>query len=304
MSTGVIFDIKRFAIHDGPGIRTTLFLKGCPLSCFWCHNPEGIAPEPELAFNKKRCLADCAACREVCPNSVLSLVDGRVEIDHNRCSLCGTCAGICPSEALTLIGKEISPLEAMAEVCKDRAFYEESGGGVTFSGGEPLLQPVFLKEMLDRCQKQGIHTCLDTCGYAPPDLLDDISRQVDLFLFDLKLVDHTMHRLHTGVSNELILDNLKRLVGNGCSVVVRIPLIPGVNDGLEDIRRAAEFLQTLNGLKSVSLLPFHNIAADKYRRLGRNYRPGDIGISLEKSITAAKRILETVGLKVRIGSET
>jgi pyruvate formate lyase activating enzyme len=304
MTTGRIFDIKRFAIHDGPGIRTTLFLKGCPLSCIWCHNPEGLKSEPEIAFDQKKCLAGCALCREACPNSALSLKNGGVEIDAARCLLCGTCAEACPSLALTLIGYKMSPTKAAAEIERDRAFFEESGGGVTFSGGEPLLQPEFLKEVLKLCRKQGIHTCLDTCGYAPPSALRDISGYVDLFLYDLKMVDSEKHTRFTGVSNRRILTNLVDLCRSGRSVVVRIPLIPGLNDGREDMRSTGEFLGSLEGLKSVRLLPYHDIARDKYRRLGGELRLGKDGISGEPKAAGFIKILEGYGLDVRLGSES
>ena len=231
--TGIVFDIKRFAVHDGPGIRTTVFLKGCPLHCCWCHNPESIEPNP---------------CRV---SSVLKL-NGR---------------SFTKTET---IGYEISAGNLLAELEKERVFMDESGGGVTFSGGEPLLQHDFLLEMLKICQTNGMHTTVDTSLYASWEKIKAVSEFTGLFLVDLKLMESAAHQLYTGVSNELILDNIRKLSASDASIIIRIPVIPNVTDSTENIRQSIAFLQTLNGkIREVNLLPFHRTANEKYKRVGR-----------------------------------
>jgi pyruvate formate lyase activating enzyme len=267
---GTIFDIKRFAIHDGPGIRTTIFFKGCPLHCVWCHNPEGIESRFELMPNPRRCAADCTECLKVCPD-VLAKKDGRILLQRavRGDALCSRCADACVYDALRLVGKRVTVEDITAEVEKDRIFYEQSGGGVTFSGGEPLLQPVFLSELIDELKTQGFHLALDTSGFAAWEVLDRIARKFDLILYDLKIMNDVMHRKYTGVSNRLILDNLKRLSSVGKEIWVRVPLVPGVNDDEENMRRTADFLRPLRNIKRVSVLPYHKGGCEKYTNLGK-----------------------------------
>jgi pyruvate formate lyase activating enzyme len=208
LTTGIVFDIKKFSIHDGPGIRTTIFFKGCPLRCWWCHNPEGLTPEPELMIRANRCIR-CDACLDVCPHGAISRDGDKVFTDVAKCLRCGTCVAACYAEARQIVGQEMAAAQVMAEIERDVPFYDESGGGATFSGGEPLLQPDFLCELLSACRARGIHTAVDTCGFAPWEVLDSVRKYVDLFLYDLKLMDEARHRAFTGVSNALILSNLR-----------------------------------------------------------------------------------------------
>ncbi len=242
--TGTVFNIQRFSTHDGPGIRTTVFLKGCPLACPWCHNPESRAPELEIAFNEGRCI-HCGAC-------VRSCKAGAVE-NRLLCVLCGECVDACPTGAREIVGRVYTVDELLAEVERDRDFYQDSGGGVTFSGGEPLMQPTFLASALAACKARELHTTVDTTGFAPNATLRDVARHTDLFLYDLKLMDTERHRAYTGASNELILDNLRTLAELGSEVVIRIPLIPGITDTEENLTAIGDFVHSL-GLGRVSLV--------------------------------------------------
>jgi len=268
---GTIFDVKRFAIHDGPGIRTTIFFKGCHLHCLWCHNPEGIESRFELMPIPKRCAADCTECLKVCPGGALAKKDGRIAFQRavRGDALCSRCADACVYDALRLVGKRVTVEDLVTEVEKDLIFYEESGGGVTFSGGEPLHQPEFLTNLIDALKAKRFHLALDTSGLAPWEVLNRIARKCDLILYDLKIMDDVKHRKYTGVSNRLILDNLKRLASLGKEIWVRIPFVPGVNDDDENIRRTADFLRPLPNIKRVSVLPYHKGGCEKYTNLGK-----------------------------------
>ena len=256
--TGLVFDIQRFSLHDGPGIRTTLFLKGCPLRCWWCHNPESQAAGLELIRWPQRCIG-CGACLEACPAGAITPAG---DVDPARCTLCGACVDACHAQARQLVGRDMTVAQALAELERDRPFYDQSGGGVTISGGEPLAQPDFLLALLRACRQADLHTALDTCGHAPWPLLDAVRPYVGLFLYDLKLIDPGRHRQVTGVSNELILDNLRALAAHGHRLILRLPVIPGVNDDDDNIRRVA----ALAAIERVDLLPYHRTALDKYRR--------------------------------------
>jgi pyruvate formate lyase activating enzyme len=261
---GLIFNIMRFCLHDGPGTRTTVFFKGCPLGCWWCHNPEGRSAQPDLMFFENRCVL-CGECLNACPHGVIVQEDGVMRTTE-ACHACGTCVDVCAAGARELAGHWMSIPEVLDEIEKDRLFWDESGGGVTFSGGEPFLQPHFLDSLLDACQARHIHTAVETCGYVKRDLLLRLSSKADLFLFDLKLLDSEKHRANTGRGNESILANLRALAQASRPLIVRYPVIPGVNDDEENVKQMMMLLRSL-GLGCVHLLPFHPTGAAKYRRL-------------------------------------
>lgn len=272
--TGIIFDIQRFSVHDGPGIRTTVFLKGCPLRCLWCHNPEGISPKPELMFFDYNCLG-CGTCVRACPEKAIAFdvqTQKKPVLTQERCTGCGSCAQACPSGAWRLVGRTVTVEELLSALERDVPFYDRSAGGVTFSGGEPLFQPEFLCAALEACKERRIHTVVDTSGFAPTPVLEEVAHLADLFLFDLKPMDEEEHRSYTGASNSLVHANLRKLVEWERPVIVRVPLIPGITDTERNVQMLVGFLAELRaGIKKVELLPYHEVA-QKYARLGKIYR--------------------------------
>jgi pyruvate formate lyase activating enzyme len=268
MTQGYVFNIQRFSVHDGPGIRSTVFLKGCPLSCSWCHNPEGIDPGPELVLSPRRCIA-CGECLVVCPRDLPAPTDQRYPGLPDSCLVCGACAEVCPTQARQLAGERMSVDQVMAEVLKDLIFFEESDGGVTFSGGEPLSQPRFLRRLLAASRHQGVHTAVDTSGLTPWRELESVADLTDLFLYDVKALDDDTHRLWTGVSNESILSNLRRLGAVHPRIWVRVPVVPGVNDAPDHLQAIGRLAAGLSGVERVCLLPYHPLGEDKRRRQGR-----------------------------------
>jgi pyruvate formate lyase activating enzyme len=298
--TGIVFDIKKFSIHDGPGIRTTVFFKGCPLSCWWCHNPEGQSPEPELVLRASRCIR-CGACLEVCDQGAISWDGDVVFTDREKCVLSGACVEVCYAEAREIVGQEMTVAQVMAEIERDIAFYDQSGGGVTFSGGEPLSQPGFLLVLLRASKEKEIHTAVDTCGFATWETLDSIRKHVDLFLYDLKLMDDARHRRFTGVSNELILKNLQRLSAQGHDIFLRVPIIPGINDDAENIRQIGTFAAALPRLNRVDILPYHRAAAEKYHRLSKVYGLPETHPPSDERMAEITQILRGFGLPVKTG---
>ena len=271
---GWIFDIKRFAVHDGPGIRTTVFLKGCGLSCAWCHNPESIHAQPELLLNPSRCIG-CGACVEVCPNDVHSFNEsGEHLLRRDRCNHCGKCVDACYSEALLMAGRETTVGEVVDILAEDRSFYETSGGGVTLSGGEPLLQNEFALSLLRCCKEEGFHTAVDTSGHLPWEAIEKALPYIDLVLYDLKSMDSEVHKQYTGSGNDRLLANLKRIDESGVPIEIRMPIIPTVNDTNGSIESAGRFLTALNNIKEVRLLAYHRYAGSKYLSVGRpNHMP-------------------------------
>ncbi len=288
---GLIFNIQRFSLHDGPGIRTVVFFKGCPLRCLWCHNPEGQFFKKEMVFWEERCIS-CKTCLNTCSNSAVN--------DPEKCLLCAKCVEACPSGAREIAGKEMTVEEVMDEIKKDIAFYDESSGGVTFSGGEPLLQKDFLIPLLKICKENGINTAIETCGYSRWEVLFYVSRFTDLFLFDLKIMDEESHRKFTGVSNNIILENLKNLSSVHKKIIVRIPVIPGVNDNIENINKTADFILSL-GIKEAHLLPFHSAGIEKYRRLRREYKFIIDNSQIKDGLSLFSNILKEKKINVKIG---
>jgi pyruvate formate lyase activating enzyme len=302
MTKGMIFDIKRFAVHDGPGVRTTVFFKGCPLHCLWCHNPEGLSAEPDLLVRPSRC-SRCYTCIPVCPKRAISKgpKDGAVVVDRARCDLCGMCAEACMYDALAMAGREVGVAEVVAEVERDRIFYEQSGGGATLSGGEPLAQPVFCRELLAGLRACGFRTALDTSGLAAWDTLRSCAEIADLVLYDLKLLDDRRHREVTGVSNALLLATLKRLSGMTKEIAVRIPLMAGVNDGAPDIRDTIGFLKSLASVKTVGLLRYHKGGQEKYKNLGQETRFRIFEPPSDARMAEIRQAFMDAGFRVRIG---
>lgn len=265
----LIFDLKRYALHDGPGIRFNVFFKGCPLHCLWCHNPEGVAFEPELMLMPNRC-ARCGDCVRACGLGALDQeADGRIQVDRTRCNLCGDCVEACQREAIAIAGREMTIEEIIAEAEKERIFFEQSGGGVTLTGGEPLAQPALAEALMDGLKQRGIQVALDTSGYASRDVFLRLAEKADLILFDLKIMDEKKHKQYTGVSNRLILENLRALETSGRPVWVRFPLIPGVNDDERNLEAMADFLTGLKAVRQINVLPYHKGGVEKFRRLDR-----------------------------------
>jgi glycyl-radical enzyme activating protein len=264
--TGRVFDIQRFSIHDGPGIRTTVFLKGCPLSCLWCHNPESISLGPLLSFAADKCISS-GDCVEVCPNGahVMDEREGHVFL-RDRCDACGLCAEACASRALEIVGRDVPVDEVLDEVLRDRPFYEASGGGVTLSGGEPLLQVDFAEALLSGVQAEGVHTAIETAGNVTFDRLARVAPYTDLFLYDVKETDDALHRRYTGVPMRRIQENLKALHDAGASILVRLPIVPGLNDRDEHFQAVASIVRPLSGLLGVEVMPYHSLGVGKRER--------------------------------------
>ena len=259
-----IFEIKRFAVHDGDGIRTTVFFKGCPLNCVWCHNPEGILINKQLAFYSHKCV-NCGECASSCITKATTFNDGKRVYNQSLCNYCGNCVTNCLGNALTLYGKDYSVDELLPILLEDKEFYLTSGGGVTLSGGEALVYADFCKELLKKLKENGIDTAVDTCGFVDKTALDKVLPYTDVFLYDIKAIDKSVHIACTGRDNELILDNLKYLDKKGAKIEVRIPFVPNYNDG--EIYKIAEVLKGINNLIKVRVLPYHNYSKSKYGAL-------------------------------------
>ncbi|MBF0230342.1 MAG: glycyl-radical enzyme activating protein [Desulfamplus sp.] len=324
----IIFDIKKYAIHDGPGIRTTIFFKGCPLSCRWCHNPEGLNFNPTIVYDKKRCIG-CMFCIDACPRKALSVKQNGIYADSANLNLCDQCsaffsasvnlcdqclaffcADVCPTKARESVGKIYTIKNLLEIIEKDIPFYENSGGGVTFSGGEPLSQWRPLLSLLQNCRKLEIHTAVDTTGFVSWSILEQVAEFTDLFLFDLKIIDDDKHKFYTGVSNKTILENLKRVSSGKSKITIRIPVIPSVNDDDINIDETGKFIASLvynqissesGGIQDVNLLPYHDFQESKYRKFGIDYKAQNILPPTQEQIKAVQSKLESFGLVVNIG---
>jgi len=288
--TGVVFDVKRFALHDGPGIRTTVFLKGCPLSCSWCHNPESQSPKAELMFSQEQCIG-CGTCIPRCPVEAITMFHEVARTNRDLCTACGECVGACSAGARAIAGAAWSVDSLLEEIEKDLLFYDESGGGVTLSGGEPLAQSAFAISLLEACRERRIHTTVDTCGYAEWKVMESVARLTDLFLYDVKHVDDDRHRELTGVSNRKILENLRRLDGGGSALWIRYPVIPEANDAHADTAALGEFVGGLKSVEAIHLLPFHRGGETKLERLGRTSR---LKLTERDPRSAADTVAETL----------
>jgi len=298
--TGCVFNIERFATRDGPGIRTTVFLKGCPLRCLWCSNPESMKPSPQL-FHFEHLCQRCYRCVEVCPNKATTVTpEGAIIIDRKLCEACGKCVEVCPSRAREISGKLMTIEEVLDEVKKDILFYRNSGGGVTASGGEPTHQPEFLWHFFKKCQQSAIHTCLDTCGFVRTEVLKRVLEHTNLVLYDIKHLDATRHKELTGVDNGLILENARMVAAQGKPMIIRVPLIPEHNDSEENIKALAEFMAEL-GLTRIDILPYHALGRDKYYRLGTEYKLSELKPHDSKRVEEIKATLESDGLEVGVG---
>ena len=297
---GYVFDIKKYAIHDGPGIRTTIFFKGCPLQCRWCHNPESWRMDPEPGFRRTRCLR-CGRCVEVCDARAITMTENGPVTDVNKCRTCGECVRICTQGAKEIIGQQMTVDQVMHEIEKDVIFYDESGGGVTFSGGEPLMQPEFLLALLNRCRAHDIHTAVDTTCYAKPEVVQKVAALTDLFLCDIKHMDGAVHKRFTGVDNEQILYNIKDLATTGKSIVIRIPVVPGFNDDPANIEMTADFVASLGDIVRIDILPYNRGGMEKSARLATELDLMQAAIPSYEKMEGIAETFRSYDFKVKIG---
>ncbi len=300
MESAVITNIQGYSIHDGPGIRTVVFFKGCPLSCKWCQNPECISGKPQIGFIELLCKG-CGKCLRVCPNNAISTEKGKHRIDYSRCNSCGICTESCMYGALVKYGKSMTVDEVWDEVRRDKIFYDTSNGGVTVSGGEPLLRPAFVRHLFELCHSEGINTCIETCGNVKLDSIKEVLPVTDHFLFDLKHMDGRIHKANTGNTNEIILKNGAFLIENRADIIFRKPLIPGINDTESNIEATAAFLRGFDGkAPRLELMPFHRMGKDKYRALNMDYRMGETGIMKMEEVEKVKKAYNDRGINCTI----
>lgn len=300
MKKAIIFNIQNFSIHDGPGIRTTVFFKGCPLKCLWCHNPESQNTKPEMLYDREKCVM-CGVCEKVCPQKAITNVNNSMVTDMDKCDFCGDCVTYCLYGARQIAGKEYTVEEVVKEALKDKVFYEQSkGGGVTLSGGEPLLQIDFVEELLIRLKEEGIQTAVDTSGAIKFEYLERAAKYTDLFLFDLKLMDDEKHKEFVGSSNKLIIENLQKLSKIHDNIYLRMPIIEGVNAEISHIEKVLELIEDLN-IKKVNLLPYHDIAKHKYKKLGREYEEARMQVPSNEKMNSFKDMFAKKGYEVKIG---
>ena len=294
---GLIFDIQHFSISDGPGIRTTVFMKGCTLDCDWCHNPESINSQREVQTYFLKCIG-CGRCFELCQNGAHAIIDGKRLYNRTVCQRCGTCTDNCYSGALVMTGEEKTVEQVVETIIRDINFYKDSGGGVTFSGGEPLLQADFVAEALEACHELGIHSAVDTAGNIPYMTFEKVMPHVDMYLYDLKEMDSDIHKKHTGAGNKLILENLKKLSREGKPIRIRIPVIPAVNDSPENMAAIAEFLSDLANIEAIEPLAYHNLGAGKLESMGMMGEEKVFSVPKKDSMKEIYSFFESKGFKV------
>ena len=295
---GMVFDIQKFSLHDGPGIRTTVFLKGCTLRCFWCQNPEGLSPTLELQFTSSFCVG-CGRCFSVCPNHVHMMKDGQHIIDREKCTFCGRCVEECPEKALIFTGREMEAHDVVDVVMEDEAYYRTSGGGVTLSGGEPLMQSDFSAEILAECKRRGIHTAVETALNVPWEAVEKILPHTDLIMADIKLVDPDKHSNAAGASNERILANFERLAELCKPVIVRVPVIPTVNDTDEEIKVIAQYVAQFENVEYVEFLQFHRLGEGKYESIGLPVATKDLPQITAKRMKEIARVAAACNVMVK-----
>lgn len=296
---GVIFDIQRFSVHDGPGIRTLVFLKGCPLRCQWCSNPESQQRKQEIMFIARNCI-DCKKCLTVCPADAIDFgLPSRIR--QEKCTLCGKCIEVCYAEALNIAGQEKTVEMVLNELKKDNIYYRNSGGGITFSGGEPLFQQVFFEQLLIGCKSNGWHTTIETTGFTTEKVLKRVLPLVDLVLMDIKHMNDQKHKVYIGKSNKTALKNARIIAESGVPVIIRIPVIPEFNDDQINIRATADFVRSLGSIKELQLLPYHRLGQNKYEYLGRDYPLKEIKPPSRSHINRLKEVVEACGLHCSIG---
>jgi pyruvate formate lyase activating enzyme len=299
---GKIFNIQHYSIHDGPGIRTTVFFMGCPLRCLWCQNPESQGFQPVIFFDAEKCVG-CGQCVEACPEGAIHIIEGKSKTNRDQCKGHGRCVEVCPYEARSLMGRNATAGEVFEDVNSDAIFYQNSGGGVTISGGDPVAQPDFAISILKLCREAGIHTAIETCGFAKWEILKAILDYTDLVLYDIKHMDAAIHKKYTAVSNELILDNAKRIRAKlKLPMLARLPIIPGYNDSLENLKSAARFIaQELGNEVKVHLLPYHRLGETKYERMEINEGSVHIEPPSDERMKELKKMFESFDLTVAIG---
>lgn len=294
------FNIKKFGVHDGPGIRTTVFLKGCPLNCQWCANPESANPFPELFFYKSKCIG-CQKCFAICVNNAIYFEEGELRHIREKCTNCGECVSACIANARKIIGQHLKPDEVFEVIMQDKAFYEQSGGGVTFSGGEPFLYPDYISQVAEKCKQEEIGVAVETCGAFDIREIEKIIEVVDLVLFDIKIIDEEKHLKYCGNSNKDILSNFSKLI-ELVPVKARVPIIPSINDSERDIELLCDFfIQHKEKLKEIHILPYHNLGISKYDSLDRTYLLNHITPPTQKHMENIKSIIEKCGFRVKIG---
>lgn len=299
-SSGVVTEIQRYSIKDGPGIRTTVFMKGCHLRCEWCANPEAISPHPELFLNDRLC-SHCGDCVPVCPTHAFSMVEGTLVFDRSLCDACGECVSACPEEALEIMGLEMAAEDVTAEVLSDAVFYQVSGGGVTFSGGEPLLQSGFIRDVARDLKEQNIHVAIDTAGNVPWHAFAQVLPFTDLFLYDIKFFSASAHKRYTGVDNRLILANARKMAEHGIPLIVRLVVVPGINDSPQEFQGRLNFVGSLETVTQVDLLPYHKLGMAKYVRLGKGYALDELEIPDEARMETLRQLVSGQGFEVTVG---